>query len=64
MALKSVAVTFEVPDFDVSNRPWVSVTGTVQQCLSHLKDNHISEGDVIDIFYNGTNQTIIFRRDP
>ena len=47
---------------DDSAAPWVHAYGTTAEVLAHLKAQNVAAGDVIAIWYNGTNTSVVYRR--
>lgn len=47
---------------DASADPWIHAYGTTAEVLEHLKAQRIAIGDVLAIWYNGTNTSCVYRR--
>lgn len=62
MAEKKLPMQFDVPGEITGSRPWLGETGTAGQCLLAVRREGITAEDFVDAFYNGTNQTMIFRK--
>ncbi len=47
---------------DASADPYIHAYGTTAEVLGHLKDQNVASSDVIAIWYNGTNTSVVYRR--
>jgi len=60
MARDKLGMTFDIPNISTDSRPWMAVEGEVVQGLTEMKG--VPKDNFASAFFNGTNQTIIFRK--
>lgn len=47
---------------DATNDPYIHVSGTTAECLDHLKDQNVPHSSVVQIWYNGSGTSCVYRR--
>lgn len=62
MARLKLGMTFDIPNVITDSRPWQAVEGEVSQGLNKVRAQGVPVDDFVAAFYNGTNQTIIFKQ--
>lgn len=59
---KKLQVTLNIPNKLDSSRPWIAVEGLGAQGTFELKSEGICMDNLVAAFFNGTNQTFVFRK--
>lgn len=62
MAEKKLPMQFDIPGELTDSRPWIGKTGTSAQGCFAAKSEGITEEGFVQAFFNGTNQTFVFRK--
>lgn len=47
---------------DATNDPYIHASGTTAEVLGQLENQNVAIGDVVQIWYNGSNTSCVYRR--